>query len=492
MKRGFTLIELLATIILIGLIGLIVIPNIMDIINKTSKKAFDSSIDGYIKAIKTDNLDRGGNENSYYIKNGDLFHAKTDEKIKVENTTKENGTITINKNGNIKGNIEDDKYCSLILNDYKSNDINKDECKLYEDASLNKADPVLDSDMIPVKIDSGGNALTVDLKEEWYNYEIQEWANIVIVNSEKLNKYKNASSSTIVENEDIIAYFVWIPRYKYKIPTNGTSTPSSIDIVFEDINTIKSIGNAKTEYFSHPAFTFGSQEINGFWAGKFETTGTKDKPTILPKQKPLDSVNIKESFEISRKFMKYNITSDSHMMKNTEWAAVAYLSHSKYGINKEVAVNRHEKLTSCGPSSDKYDEYCIRGFGSWYTVVEQSTSGNISGVFDMSGGYHERVMANVNFIFQSSGFGKLPDKKYYDLYSYDNNIYQVICDNNCLGQAFFETRNWYSDLNNTPTSDNPWVMRGASGSYGSLAGIFHVNTTSGTGSNTYGFRVTLS
>ena len=32
-------------------------------------------------------------------------------------------------------------------------------------------------------------------------------------------------------------------------------------------------------------------------------------------------------------FSPYQRELDSHMMKNTEWGAVAYLSHSIYGIN---------------------------------------------------------------------------------------------------------------------------------------------------------------
>ena len=31
----------------------------------------------------------------------------------------------------------------------------------------------------------------------------------------------------------------------------------------------------------------------------------------------------------------YNLTGDSHIIKKMEWGAVAYLSHSKYGINEE-------------------------------------------------------------------------------------------------------------------------------------------------------------
>ena len=34
----------------------------------------------------------------------------------------------------------------------------------------------------------------------------------------------------------------------------------------------------------------------------------------------------------------FKTTDETHMMKNMEWRAVIYLSHSKYGINKEVTL----------------------------------------------------------------------------------------------------------------------------------------------------------
>ena len=37
----------------------------------------------------------------------------------------------------------------------------------------------------------------------------------------------------------------------------------------------------------------------------------------------------------------YKRSSDSHMMKNTEWGAVAYLTLSKYGINKDININNN-------------------------------------------------------------------------------------------------------------------------------------------------------
>ena len=50
----------------------------------------------------------------------------------------------------------------------------------------------------------------------------------------------------------------------------------------------------QTAWATHPAFTWKytqaingfdkTYELNGFWIGKFETTGSTDKPTVLPNQ----------------------------------------------------------------------------------------------------------------------------------------------------------------------------------------------------------------
>ena len=108
--------------------------------------------------------------------------------------------------------------------------------------------------------------------------------------------------------EDILTMQVWIPRYKYKIwnynaDGEQTSDPQEIQIMWEngtaktgqveckdniqgengdgtsETCTIKAKNeqcgdntcNGKT--YTHPAFTFGDEEIEVVWIGKFELTG---------------------------------------------------------------------------------------------------------------------------------------------------------------------------------------------------------------------------
>ena len=95
------------------------------------------------------------------------------------------------------------------------------------------------------------------------------------------------------------------------------------------------------------------------------------------------------------------------MMKNMEWGAVAYLKQSKYGLGTtDIAINDNSSFYTGGGTSDAYK-----------TNVAQSTTGNIYGVYDMSGGAVESVMGNYNDIISMAGFSSMPAAKYYDKYT---------------------------------------------------------------------------
>ena len=257
-------------------------------------------------------------------------------------------------------------------------------------------EPVLDEGMIPVYYDEDtetwkkADSNNSNKKYKWYDYNNKKWANSVTVSSTNRDTYKSAIVGTEIPMDDILTMQVWIPRYKYKIwnyNSSGetSSGPQQIEITFEDgtgttgeISCQDSISgtdgaasetcklkstnatctnstcNSKT--YTHPAFTFGNEEIKGFWIGKFELTGTIDNITTKPNLSSLKNQKVSD-FETNIMNMKnsgnsYGLSTntDTHMIKNMEWGAVAYLSHSKYGTCadgtcKEVNINN---------SSDKY------------------------------------------------------------------------------------------------------------------------------------------
>ena len=417
--------------------------------------------------------------------------------------------------------------------------------------------PVVNEGLIPVVFDTtagttsvknGTKVKTIGKNDSnWYNYSEKKWANAVLVTNTSRSKYLNTSGVTVSES-DILGYFVWIPRYRYKIWTTGVSSSGKeqeIDIIFEGKNETKAVATQTGGYYTHPAFTFGDTELDGFWIGKFETGGTANEPKVKPDIRALVSQNISTQFATALKFAggtqsgstvtfngnsTYGLTSktDSHMLKNSEWGAVAYLSHSKYGANREVYINNSSGLytgrsggnvSGSTPINGTYTnqtsttQYNSYGFYTWdgyllnyntntrssTRILEKvaSTTGNIYGVYDMSGGAYEYVMGNFANTIGNSGFTTLPDSKYYDVYS--SNIFTGTSTTNinfctlatCGGHALNETAGWYSDSSRFVYSSSAWFRRG--GYYNSSAsGIFYFYYHSGTNVTSFSFRTCLS
>ena len=377
--------------------------------------------------------------------------------------------------------------------------------------------PELTDNMIPVyydetssswkKADSSNN----DEKYRWYDYNNKVWANAVTVTSTNRSTYLKASAGTEIPMDDINTMWVWIPRYTYTYL--NTNTPEEIKIKFEkgtnSSGTIKCTDNvtgtsttsetctdstnngliAGTSTYTHPAFTFGDKKLTGFWVGKFELTGSISDITVKPDLQSIREQTV-SAFETNIMNMKnsgnkYGFTTndDTHMIKNMEWGAVTYLSHSKYGINKEVALNSNSSYkTGCGPQSEgspQSGSTC----NSYNTTLGQlaSTTGNIYGVYDMSGGSWEYVMGNLvnssgEMYSSSSGYGTYPESKYYDKYSYGEDITEYT--RGKLGDATKEMAptgtngNWYKDYAYFPYSSYSWFWRGGGYNYGSDAGLF--------------------
>lgn len=409
--------------------------------------------------------------------------------------------------------------------------------------------------LIPVVFDTSKGTVVKTISasdSDWYNYDEKKWANAVLVKDKECThtrSYYQTHLNETIDESDILAYFVWIPRYKYKIWTTTASSSGSeqeIEIVFESKDTEKSEGTAVDEYYTHPAFTFGDTELDGFWIGKFETTGTDTQPTVKPNLQSLRNQNISTQFATALKFaggtqsgstitfsgnITYGLTSktDSHMLNNNEWGAVAYLSRSKYGANREVYVNNSSEYYTGrsggnvggstpinGTYTDKESttQYNAYGFYTWdgylldYGTNTQSstrelnkvasTTGNIYGVYDMAGGAWEYIMGNFNSTAGKSGFSTFPNDKYINIYSSSiftgtNSTNNSLCTlATCGGQALYETKGWYHDSSYFVISNTPWFRRGGNYNAGRGAGIFNSKSYTGTNNALSGFRVALA
>ena len=448
-------------------------------------------------------------------------------------------------------------------------------------------EPSLTSNMIPVYYDSASDSWkkadsnNADKNNQWYDYDNKMWANAVTVTSTNRDTYLKASAGTTIPMSDINTMWVWIPRYTYTYL--NTNTPEEIQIKFESstasTGTIKctdavtgtsstsetctdTTNNglvAGTSTYTHPAFWWDKndnnvreegEELTGIWVGKFEvssdTTCTASSnvavgsgcnlQTIRPQIKPNVTSwrgaqvgtffnGIQKMRESGNKY-GFATTDETHMMKNMEWGAVAYLSHSKYGINKEIAINSQNTFTTgCGPQSEgstTSGSTC----NSYTTKLGQSasTTGNVYGVYDMSGGAFEYMMGNMvwtngqqmsgnstsnNYnsaftgILYDSGNGTsftgtyaFPSKRYYDKYSYGTSSKEYT--RGKLGDATKEMApignegNWYEDFAYFPSSSNPWFVRVGYYSGGAGAGAFSFVSHYGRAYINYSARAVLN
>ena len=252
--------------------------------------------------------------------------------------------------------------------------------------------PELYEGMIPVYYEAGewkiadknnGKANNI-----WYNYGDSRWANAVIVNTDE---YMESQSGTIIAQEDIIGYYVWIPRFKYKLWNNGSEITDSynaygkgIDIVFEsgvaNSGTVKcnnGLCTAKNnEYLTHPSF---SDNLRGFWISKYEISSENK---FIPNAESLKNENI-ESYKniINGLSTTYGFfeSVDSHVVTNLEWGATLYLAHSKYGACRDNQCSEIATNNSYISESNKGD----------------TTTRDVYGVYDMSGGTPEYAVGTT-------------------------------------------------------------------------------------------------
>ena len=350
----------------------------------------------------------------------------------------------------------------------------------------------LDPNMIPVKYTgTTTNAQWTSLAKpedaahqgEWYDYKDNsnkdtKWANAVTVKDP--SKYKGQTK--VVEQADILGYWVYIPRYAYEVMRrDSTDKPvpaQNFLISFEKTTTPKRRPAACSEkgkdyrtqcdldrsyikgqpsnqgtWATHPAFTFGSKELNGIWFAKFETTGTTTQPTVLPNEAHIsgnyNDINHKVGnfYSLSKTLgvddrnnvggSDFSTTQNnhhlaklsSHMVNNNDWGAATYLSASKYGAGYNgVQINGQSDnrnngngdtygTTGCGPYANRDTGSYSANRTEWYITYNNistgslgtqqacssdgtrayngtlgqlaSTTNNPTGIYDMSGGGQE-------------------------------------------------------------------------------------------------------
>ena len=420
---------------------------------------------------------------------GDVFNIDADGLVGFNSAS--NNNYAVRPTLYLKYNVQISSGDGTSSNPYKFT-LDKNE----DNSNANK--PVLASNMVPVYYDETNSVWkkadinNKTMENRWYNYDNQIWANAVTITSDRLETYKNENPGTVIPMDDITTMWVWIPRFNAVTPSNyngGTvALPNVIDVTF-----------VKQNETAIDAFTFGDKELSGFWYGKFETSTTDGKLgcttttcsnanniLIKPNLGSVTVNNVSSYFYAGRSMEQTNnsfgfVSSevDTHMSKNNEWGAVAYLTQSIYGRCADsttcidIGINNNSSYKTgygapAGSSSSATN-------GAYNTTLGKaaSTTNNIYGIYDMSGGRGEYVMGVYNNSKSASGFSDLPDIKYYN--NYTTTEYQ--------GHALYATKGWYYDGNDVLDTNKSWYVRG--GEYNSKlsAGVFYYYTYYG--SNVY-------
>ena len=359
----------------------------------------------------------------------------------------------------------------------------------------------LDKNMIPVKYTgSTTNAQWTSVADPeaansgWYDYANKQWANAITVKPEALAKYRGFSR--VVDQADILGFWVYIPRYRYKVLRYSGSDPAvpaqNFTIEFENKQSTKAIPTANGTWATHPAFTFGTKGLNGIWFAKFETTGTTSQPTVLPNEAHIsgyyngmdykvgnfyslsktlgvnDPQNVGGSGFTTTQNNHHLAKLNSHMVNNNDWGAVTYLSASKYGAGYNgVQINSQYQdrnngngsthgTTGCGPrangNTDPYSDGGTLGTQSACSSSDPqrayngtlgqlaSTTNNPTGIYDMSGGGWEYTASSYTSDLNNSSTNYFSQSAHPP---YVNN-YNFTAPNSCTfatcgGQALYET-----------------------------------------------------
>ena len=324
--------------------------------------------------------------------------------------------------------------------------------------------PKVTRGMIPVKWVSNNWVVCSEDDPKWYYYDSsKQWANVML--SDGTYKADTVKVGQVVEEKDLGSMYVWIPRYAYQIVGE-----KNIKVTFlkgnsnEGVDGVKYTTDQSTDTTKtaivHPGFNLGGTQLRGFWTAKFEASGTNkdgkavgnassssgseqyapDSTTIaksLPNKISWRHVSIGESEKRSMDITtiaksSYGLTNGtSHLIKNSEWGAVAYLCYSDYGsapmTNGAGSINSspwyiYDAYTGQGPKSSS-DEgnyaYDATGAHNYSTSngVLSSTTGNVTGIYDMAGGAWERV---AGYLDNGNGnldtYGKSADEsvKYFE------------------------------------------------------------------------------
>ena len=339
---------------------------------------------------------------------------------------------------------------------------------------------------------------------------------------------------------------IWVSKFEAGYATsNGNSAPKKAS----------SVNYSQTSVWASGYETGGSDgrmSARNWIDGVYGSTTTAIKyPTFQGLAYSMNYINHNDAFSISRALTEsgniYGLSSsstDSHLMKNSEWGAVAYLAQSKYGLNGTNIyinnVNLHSStgaqsvyaITGCAAATADADQVVTEmntttkrpkatNVYTWTQAsgTKASTTGTIYGIYDMSGGTWERTAGLVNnenenlakhgqSLLNLLNNGK--SSQYVTVYPYDSSVDKTGANldtasaanyaknTKIYGDGIRETStagtgktSWYTDSSSFPAVTGTFSIRGGALWDGEGAGLFYFYYTGGNSLYGSGFRSVL-
>ena len=509
-KSGITLIALVITIIVLLILAGVSIATLTGengILTRANESKTETEIGEEEEAIRlayngvmADNLGKGVNASDLQqeLRDNGYTNVTAEDGTNGEITvTFDSGRLyTVDSNGNITG---------PTTGEVPPTTTGKTDGSFDEEKGVNT--PKLGSNMELVVYDEETQEWVKDEKNSAYSYKEQTGT----TENGGTSEWANAK----VTINGVESYFVWIPRYAYKIDNAN----HVIDVKFiENTGNIATDGkvckyaddptlDTSTDYIIHPAFTTNADlggdwdtELPGIWIGKYETSQS-DAGTTKDEMGSSEIIQIKPNVtswrklkigEMYDKAKAYSTELKSHMLKNSEWGAVAYLTHSKYGRNgTEIAVNNSSDFITgtSGGTANASSSATKYAYNDETNGVLASSTGNIYGIYDLSGGAYEYVASYYregDFYWADSAFTTGTSDEYSTAYDGTdiNTDYKQ-------GDATKETQGWNGDHYFFVNSTYPFFTRGGAHEDPPVAGIFSSSYDAGGNEGAFSFRVCL-
>ncbi len=449
------------------------------------------------------------------------------------------------------------------------------------------------------KAKEGSTVKTTDTDNNWYDYDAKKWANAqtqdgsmwvwiprfaykinssnktfdVVFLKDTTNTYIDNGTEKDAEKEGYIVH----PAFKNESSTgyeNGGWDKeltgiwvSKFEAGFASGNNTATVKESSVKYTQASAWVSGAEvgtdstsTARNYLDGEYGVKSGSDYtfkngtapsikyPTFQGLTYSMNYINQNDAFNISKALTEsgniYGLSSsstDSHLIKNSEWGAVAYLAQSKYGLNETYIYINNANLnnttksvyavTGCAGATEDASQVATTitelnnrtasGVYVWTqkSGTKASTTGTIYGIYDMSGGAWERTAGLVNnenenlakygqSLLNALNNGK--SSKYVTAYPYDLSVDKNganmdtastanwKANTKIYGDGIRETStagtgktSWYTDYSYFPAVYGPFSGRGGTLWDGEGAGLFYFYRHDGGNNCNVGFRSVL-